>query len=152
MRGLLIFLLVGLTSCVSPSILKVQVSDSPKSVKVLGEFSHKDYEDAKKSLKMISALMPGVTFTNSPKISWMESKEFAGITLMNGTKEILIDKEFKIKKGSNLEYFMLGAVTFHEFSHFEREMTEPEVNKEIDEPLHLIFQNRYQEILNYKWK
>lgn len=154
MRALCILLLVGLVGCAGPRHLSVQISNSDKSskVKILGEFSHKDYEDARKALKMISSFMPEMVFTNSPKISWMDSKDFAGITLMNGTREILIDKEFKIKKGSNLEYFDFGRVLGHEYLHFERNMAEPEVNEQIDKPLYLIFQNKYQQILNFNWK
>jgi hypothetical protein len=154
MRALCILLLVGLVGCASPKHLSIQISRSDKSskVKILGEFSHNDYENAQKSLKLLNYLAPDLVFTNSPKISWIDSKEFAGITLMNGTKEILIDKEFKIKNGDNLEYFDFLRVYVHELCHFERGMTEPEVNKEIDERFLLIYQNQYQKILNYNWK
>lgn len=154
MRGLLIFLLAGLIGCASPKYISVKISgsDKPSKVKALGEFSRQDYEDIKKALKMISTLTPEMTFTNSPKMSWMESKEFAGITFMSSPKEIFIDKELKIKKGSKLEYFRLGAIGAHELSHFERGMTEPEVNELIDKPLFLLLQNKYQDIINFDWK
>lgn len=154
MRTLLMLLLVGLLGCASPKYIPIHISGSeaPSKIKVLGEFSLKDYQDARKALELIAYLAPELTFTNSPKISWIDSDEFAGITFITGRKEIFIDKEFKVKKDSNLEYFKLGVVICHEMCHFERGMSEQEVQGVSDNRLLLISQNEYQKILNWRPK
>lgn len=96
-------------------------------VKILGEFTSKDYENAAKSLELVKYLLPDLVFTNKPVMFWMDSKEFDGLTIGKKDKFIVIDKYFKFKEGkipSNIDYFKFSVVYAHEKAHEERNLNE----------------------------
>ena len=142
MKNLLSIFCAGLfLGCQSPGIiLRVKLADSakPSKVKVLGEFSPKDYEEARKSLELIEFLLPDLVFTNNPTIFWMDSKEFDGLTVGKKEKFILIDKYFKFKEGKvpdNVDYFKFSVVYAHEKVHEERNLNEAETQALTDNRL-----------------
>ena len=147
MKALFLTLWVGLfLGCQSPGVIlrvKVTDSDKPSKVKVLGEFTPKDYQEAQKSLELIKFLLPDLVFTNTPTIFWMDSKEFDGLTVGKKEKFILIDKYFRLpqnKAPSNNDYFKLGSITSHEMQHFERNLNEKDTQALTDNRLlHILF-------------
>ena len=147
MKALFLTLWAGLfLGCQSPgAVLRVNLVDSnkPSYVKVLGEFTPKDYQDAQKSLELIKFLLPDLVFTNTPTIFWMDSKEFDGLTVGKKEKFILIDKYFKFKEGkvpSNVDYFKFSVVYAHELGHFERNLNEKDTQALTDNRLlHILF-------------
>ncbi len=148
---MLLLVLVLTLGCSNPRYVSIKVpdSDTPVKVKILGEFSRKDYKTAQKSLELLKYLAPDLVFTNSPKLSWMDSKDFAGLTIMEGYREVFIDKNFKVKKGSGMEYFEFLVVYVHALAHFERDLSEAEVQSLVDGRLFLIYQKDYQKILDW---
>lgn len=150
MRFLLILVILA-AGCAAPKVIKIQVtnSDSIERVQLLREFSAADYKKAQKALDLLSHVAPELSFTNKVKLSWIRSDKFAGITIIEGNKEILIDQEFEVKRGTKIEYFNLARVLGHEMAHFEWDMKEPEVQIKVDRRLFLIFIKDQQRI--YSW-
>ena len=157
MKALFLTLWAGLfLGCQSPgAVLRVNLVDSnkPSYVKVLGEFTPKDYQDAQKSLELIKFLLPDLVFTNTPTIFWMDSKEFDGLTVGKKEKFILIDKYFKFPVNraiKNEDYFKFSVVFSHEMTHFERNLNENDTQALTDRRLLRIFFAEPDKILSWK--